>query len=194
MDFKKLVKRKKLTDYLIYGIVILAGIIADQVTKLIAVKYLQPIEDVPVIKFGDTEVFNFTYVENSGAAFGMLKDAPWVFNTISIVAVIAMLAYLFLGHSNSRLEAIAIGMMIAGGIGNMIDRICLKYVVDFLYFKLINFAVFNVADSFVCVGAGLLILAAILDICKEVRKNKEKQEEKAKNTTPCEETDTTEEE
>jgi len=179
MKFNKLIKKRRLTDYLIYLVVILAGVIADQVTKLIVVKHLKPIKDIPVIKFGDTEVFNFTYWENEGAAFGILENAPWVFNTVSVIAIIAMLLYLFLGHANSTLEAVAVGMMIAGGLGNMIDRVCLKYVVDFLYFKLINFAIFNVADSFVCIGAGLLILAAILDICKESRALKEKKAKEA---------------
>jgi len=65
-------------------------------------------------------------------------------------------------------------MIISGGIGNMIDRTLLGYVVDFIDFRLINFAVFNGADSFVCVGAGILILALILDIIKESRKRDEK--------------------
>ena len=65
-------------------------------------------------------------------------------------------------------------MIISGGIGNMIDRIALGYVVDFIDFTLIDFAVFNGADSFVCVGAGLLILALILDIVKEQKAEKEK--------------------
>ena len=187
MNFKNLIKKRKLSEYILYVVVVLAGIIADQVSKLLVVKLLKPINDIPVIKFGDTEVFNFTYHENRGAAFGMLENAPWVFNTISTIAIIAMLIYLFSGNSTSKLEAIAVGMMIAGGIGNMIDRICLKYVVDFLYFKLINFAIFNVADSLVCVGAGLLILAAILDICKESRELKSKKA--AKQTSSCEEND-----
>ena len=66
-------------------------------------------------------------------------------------------------------------MIAGGGIGNMIDRISLGYVVDFIDFTLIDFAVFNIADSFVCVGAGILILALILEIVNE-SKNKEKED------------------
>jgi signal peptidase II len=83
-----------------------------------------------------------------------------------------MVFYLFSGLSEGILAGISLSMLISGGIGNMIDRIALGYVVDFIDFRLINFAIFNGADSFVCVGAGLLILALVLDM---VREGKEKQ-------------------
>lgn len=181
-DLKKLIKRKTVFDYLLYAVIIVAGIGIDQLTKWLATKFLQPSESwmhadvVPIIRFGDTNVFSFTYVRNPGAAWGMFKDAQWVFISISTIAIIAMTAYLFLGHANSKLEAIGISMLISGGIGNMIDRLFLKYVVDFLYFELIDFPVFNGADSFVCVGAGILILALILEIVKESKAIKAKSE------------------
>jgi signal peptidase II len=78
-----------------------------------------------------------------------------------------MIGYLFSGLSEGKLAGISLAMLISGGIGNMIDRIALGYVVDFIDFRLINFAIFNGADSFVCVGAGLLVLSLILDIYKE---------------------------
>ena len=177
MDLNKLFKRRTLKDYILYISIIATGIILDQVTKLLAVKFLQPVGSVPLIKIGGTEIINLTYVENTGAAFGMLKNAPWVFNTVSVVAIILMLGYLFLGHSASTLEAISISMFVSGGIGNMIDRATLHYVVDFIDFRLINFAVFNGADSFVCVGAGLLVLAMILEIRKETKAAKEEKSE-----------------
>ena len=173
MNLQKLFKKKTLCDYVTYAAILIVGIVIDQLTKWLAVKYLMPIGSIPVIKFGNVQVFNFTYVENKGAAFGMLKNAPWVFNTISVVAIIIMLAYLFLGHAESKLSGIAISMLISGGIGNMIDRATLHYVVDFLDFRLINFAVFNGADSFVCVGAGLLVLALIIEMKNEMKKEKE---------------------
>jgi signal peptidase II len=74
-------------------------------------------------------------------------------------------------------------MIISGGIGNMIDRVALGYVVDFIDFRLINFAVFNGADSFVCVGAGIMILALILEMRREATSEKEKKTaEKAEGT------------
>lgn len=174
MKLQDLFKKRTLADYIVYVSILVGGIVIDQITKLLAVKYLMPVGSVPLIKFGETQVLNLTYVENTGAAFGMLKNAPWVFNTISTVAIIVMLAYLFLGHAESKLAGIALSMLISGGIGNMIDRTTLHYVVDFIDFRLINFAVFNGADSFVCVGAGLLVLALILEIKAEAKKEAEK--------------------
>lgn len=166
-DLKRLFKKRTAREYILYGVIIVVGIILDQLTKLLAVKYLMPVGSVPLIRFGDVQVLNLTYVENTGAAFGMLKNAPWVFNTVSVVALIAMSAYIFLGHAGAKLEAIGICMLISGGLGNMIDRVSLKYVIDFIDFRLINFAVFNGADSFVCVGAGILMLSLILQMIAE---------------------------
>ena len=168
MELKKLVKKRSVGDYLLYTALIIGGIVLDQLTKFLAVKYLMPIDTFPIIE----GIIHLTYVENTGAAFGMLKNAPWLFNTVSVVTVIAMSLYLYLGHAENKLYAVASAMVISGGIGNMIDRVSLKYVVDFIDFRLINFAVFNGADSFICVGAGLLILALVIDIIKEYRKEK----------------------
>ena len=175
---KKAYKRKRPVDYIIYSLVIAVGIILDQLTKWLSVKYLMAVNTVPIIK----NVLHLTYVENTGAAFGMLKDHRWVFIVVSTVAILAFIAYLYLGHADSTLSGIAFAMIISGGIGNMIDRLALGYVVDFIDFRLINFAVFNGADSFVCVGAGLLILALILEIVKEskAQKNNDKKSEDTK--------------
>ena len=177
MNLQDLFKKKTLRDYIVYASILLGGIIIDQLTKWLAVKYLIPVGSVPLIRFGEVQVLNLTYVENTGAAFGMLKNAPWVFNTVSVVAIVIMLGYLFLGHAESKLSGIALAMLVSGGIGNMIDRATLHYVVDFIDFRLINFAVFNGADSFVCVGAGLLVLALVLEMKEEAKKLKEAKSE-----------------
>ncbi len=161
-------KKRSLLEYILYSAIIAAGIVIDQVTKLLSVKFLMPLNTVPLIK----NVLHLTYVENTGAAFGMMKDQRWIFITVSAVTIIGMLLYLYLGHANNTLYAVSISMVISGGIGNMIDRLALGYVVDFIDFRLINFAVFNGADSFVCVGAGLLMLALILDIIAEYKNGK----------------------
>ncbi len=160
-----MVKKRTVFEYIIYTAVIAVGISLDQLTKLLSVLYLKPITTLPIIK----NVIHLTYVENRGAAFGMLADQRWIFITVSTVAIVAMLIYLYLGHAENTLMAISLAMIISGGIGNMIDRIALGYVVDFIDFRLINFAVFNGADSFVCVGAGLLLLSIILPETKERR-------------------------
>ena len=163
---------KKLSyfEYGLYSLIILAGIALDQLTKWLAVKFLSPIDTLPLID----GVLHLTYVENRGAAFGMLANHRWVFIIISTVTIIAMLYVLFSAKLPNKLYTVSVSMIISGGIGNMIDRTLLGYVVDFIDFRLINFAVFNGADSFVCIGAGILILALILDIVKEGRKRDDK--------------------
>lgn len=155
------------TYFLMIGI-ILSGIFLDQLTKFLAVRYLAPVDTVPLWK----NVLHLTYVENTGAAFGMMKDARWVFLILSTAAIVGIAVYLFFGYARGTLATVAFSMIVSGGIGNMIDRIALGYVIDFIDFRLIHFAVFNGADSFVCVGAGLLVLSLILDILHEKKEKK----------------------
>ncbi len=167
-------KKLKAIYYVIYTAVILGGIGLDQLSKILAVKLLAPIGSVPLW----SGVLHLTYVENKGAAFGMLADHRWVFMSISSVAIIAIALYLYSGRNTSKLYTSALMLIISGGIGNMIDRIALGYVVDFIDFALIDFAVFNIADSLVCIGAGLLILSLVLDIIKEAKLQKAKKASK----------------
>ena len=148
---------------LLWILIIIGVITLDQVSKLLAIAHLKGGDSFVIID----KVLRFTYVENRGAAFGMLANNRWVFLIISTVAIAAMIFYLFSGLSEGRLAGIALSMLISGGIGNMIDRVALGYVLDFIDFRLINFAIFNGADSFVCVGAGLLILSLVLEVIRE---------------------------
>ena len=152
----------------IWIVIILLTVFLDQLTKYLTVFFLKPIDTLPIIK----DVIHLTYVENPGAAFGMMKDARWLFMTVSTVAIIGLSIYLFKKKSQTKLENIALCFIIGGGIGNMIDRVALGYVVDMIDFRLIDFAVFNVADSFVCIGAGLLMLFIILTGVKEWKAEK----------------------
>ena len=163
-------KKTHFSEYALYSAIIILGLALDQLTKWLAVKFLMPIDTFPIIK----DVLHLTYVENRGAAFGMLANHRWVFIIISTVTIIAMLFALYSKKLPNKLYTISVSMIISGGIGNMIDRTLLGYVVDFIDFRLINFAVFNGADSFVCVGAGILVLALILDIIEESRKRDDK--------------------
>ena len=150
---------------------IIAGIIfLDQLSKWLTVINLGLGETFPLIE----GVFHFTYVRNTGAAFSIFNepDERWIFMSISTVAIIALSIYLWKNRKGSKLLCVALSFIVGGGIGNMIDRSILKYVIDMLDFRLINFAIFNVADSFVCVGVGLFALAVILDEIKEVKKQK----------------------
>lgn len=132
----------------------LSAIAIDQVTKYLAVTLLKPVGYVPLWR----DVLHLTYVENTGAAFGMLENHRWVFMIISAAAIIGMVIFMFKFRVNNTIFNLSMGMIIGGGIGNMIDRVANGFVVDFIDFTLINFAVFNGADSFVCVGAVLLFI------------------------------------
>ena len=152
-------------------LMIIAGIIfLDQLSKWLTVINLGLHETFPLIE----GVFHFTYVRNTGAAFSLF-DKPeerWIFMSISTVAIIALAIYLWYNRKGSKLLCVALSFIIGGGIGNMVDRCILKYVIDMLDFRLINFAIFNVADSFVCVGVGLFALAVILEEIENSKKEK----------------------
>ncbi len=144
---------------IIYLGVVLAVVLLDWISKYIAVAYLKPISSIPIIK----DVLHLTYVENRGAAFGMLQNQRWIFMVISTI-VIAVLIFVIVkfGKRLHPLMMTGISFALGGGIGNMIDRTLYGYVVDFIDFTLIDFAVFNLADSFVCVGVGLMVLDILL--------------------------------
>lgn len=158
----------------------LLAVVLDQVTKILAVKYLMPVDTVPIIK----NVLHLTYLENTGAAFGSLKNSRWVFLAVSTFAIIALVFYMFRFKPKNRVLSAGLAFIIGGGIGNMIDRLAKGYVVDFVDFRLINFAVFNVADSFVCVGAALVIIYIFFFAEKEDKnaKNEKKESKNEENT------------
>lgn len=144
-------------------------VVLDQVTKLAVVEKLAPIGTYPLIE----DIFHFTYVENRGAAFGMLADHRWVFMILSTAAIVVMLVWLFLEKPKSWWIRVSAAFVIAGGIGNMIDRVRLGYVVDFIDCRFIDFYVFNVADSFVCIGCGMFLAAAVYMEIMEQKKKKQ---------------------
>ena len=165
-------KKKSTAEYILYSAITIGGILIDQLTKFLVSEFMHIGQSIPIIK----NFLHLTYTTNDGAAFGMMDGARWLFIVISVIAITAFAAYLYLGHAESTLYAVAIAMVVSGGIGNMIDRVGLGFyvnpqgggeVIDFIDFCGIWNAIFNGADSFVCVGAGLLILALVLDIKKE---------------------------
>ncbi|MBE6637549.1 MAG: signal peptidase II [Ruminococcaceae bacterium] len=139
---------------ILWSAIIVGSVILDQVTKFLVVRDLMPISTHMVWE----GVLRFRYVENTGAAFGMLKGQRWFFIILSTIAIVGIMIYLVkCRRSIPPLFGIALAMIAGGGIGNQIDRIANGYVVDFIEFLFVDFAVFNVADCFVTVGACLLI-------------------------------------
>lgn len=194
----KIFKKQPTRNYIIYSAIILGGIFIDQLSKWLVVKYMDMYESIPLIK----NFLHITYTTNDGAAFGMMDGEAGraVFITISVLAILGFCGYLFLGHAENMLYGVSLAMVISGGIGNMIDRWGFGFyvnpstgmgeVVDFIDFCGIWNAIFNGADSFVCVGAGMLILALVIDLVKEFKAEKAK---KLQAGEPAEATETTEE-
>ena len=146
----------------ILALLLLIGL--DQFTKDLAVRYLKNQPAVPIWQ----GVLELNYLENKGAAFGMLKNQKWFFIFIAIV-ILGIICYILWKTPNQKkyitLHAL-LTLIAAGAIGNMIDRIRFDYVVDFIYFKLIHFPIFNVADIYVtCCTIAIVIL--LLFVYKE---------------------------
>jgi lipoprotein signal peptidase len=132
-------------------------IAADQVSKYFVIQNLKPIGSVPVIE----GFFNLTYLENKGAAFGFMQNLQWFFIPATIIGCTALTIVLFRYKKHTFLSYVSLLLVIAGGIGNLIDRIYLGYVVDFFDFPFFGY-IFNVADCCVTVGAVLLIITVFL--------------------------------
>ena len=157
---------------LLWILIVIGVITLDQVSKLLVLATLKGEGSLVIIN----KVLRFTYVENRGAAFGMLDDKRWVFLLLSTVGIAAMIVILFKFSRGDKLLSTALAFVIGGGIGNMIDRIFLGFVVDFIdfyAFPSVWMWVFNVADAFVCVGAGLMMLYIVLDTVKEIKAKKQ---------------------
>lgn len=153
-------KSLSLKAYYIIGfisIILLIGL--DQVTKFLAVKFLYDGTVIDIIP----NVFCLKYLENRGAAFGMLQDQLIFFVIITTVLLVVM-PYIYsiipLEARYNPMRFCAI-LLYSGAIGNMIDRIRLNYVIDFLYFELIDFPIFNVADIYVTVTCAIFFLLMI---------------------------------
>lgn len=151
--------KKKTTHYLSYLLATLSMIFAiflDQYTKLLAVENLKNQAPIDIIE----NVFQLHYLENRGAAFGILQNQKIFFVIIGIIILIVALFFYFkMPHERHFIPLrICLLLIASGAIGNMIDRIRLNYVIDFFYFELIDFPIFNVADIYVTLSAGLLIV------------------------------------
>ena len=139
-------------------IAVLVLIAADQITKYLTVTYLKPVSTVEIIK----NILSFTYVENRGAAFGILQNSRWLFIIFTVVVIAVLIAYTIKKKISNKLYKISSALIIAGGIGNLIDRIFKGYVVDMIEVTFINYPVFNFADCCVVVGAILFCLYVLI--------------------------------
>ncbi len=156
---------------MLFTIIVSALLIAaDQFTKYLAVTYLAPVGTMPLIP----GIIQLQFILNDGMAFSLLSGSRWLLVSVTGVALLALLIYLLFKRPNCRLEYFAWLLILSGGIGNLIDRIFSGYVVDFFSLQFMEFAVFNVADCYVTVGAALLIVWLIIGEVKAHKENKKK--------------------
>lgn len=137
-------------------IVFLILVLADQGTKLWAISALKDKAPIPLIQ----GIFELQYLENRGAAFGIFQNKQWFFLIITIIVVGVLLWFLVHIPDEKKYRYLywCLCILGSGAVGNMIDRLLRKYVVDFIYFKLIDFPIFNVADIYVTVSVFCLVL------------------------------------
>ena len=169
-------------------VLMIVTVALDQLSKYLVVANMELYESVDVIP----GVFRFTYIHNDGAAFGSMDEHRWIFMVLSTVAIIGILVYLFWKKPQDKLLLSSLILITGGGIGNMIDRIALGYVIDFIdfcAFPKIWMWIFNIADSCVCIGAGLLALWLILDMVREDKAEKAKKSAEAVNSNEVEAND-----
>ena len=151
-------KQNKWMIWITGMISIIVLVLLDQYTKVLAVKHLKDQADIPILK----NIFELSYVENRGAAFGMMqnKQTFFIITTVFVVALILWIYHTMPMEKKFMPGRITLVFIVAGAIGNFIDRVSQGFVVDFLYFKLINFPVFNVADIYVT--CSVFVLAFLL--------------------------------
>lgn len=148
--------RSKPTQFALFFIGLIAALFLDQWTKYQAVLHLK--DGAPLVIWDG--VFELLYSENRGAAFGMLQGRQTFFFLVAaVVVIVVMYAMIRMPATRHYLPLeLCMLLVLSGALGNMIDRVSQGYVVDFLYFKLINFPIFNVADCYVTVSAFILVL------------------------------------
>lgn len=153
----------------ILPIVFCAVLVAvDQAVKLLVVEYLKPIEYLDVLD----GILRLRYVENTGAVFGSFAAHTFVLTVFSVILLGVTIYFLVTNKSKSKFVNFCLLLMVSGGLGNIIDRIRLHYVVDYIEPLFVDFAVFNFADCLITVGAGMLIVYLIVDIFKDTKGNK----------------------
>jgi len=140
----------------VYYIIAISICLLDQFSKFCVEKFFHQTSGMPVI----SGVFHVTLVHNTGIAFGMFKEHPSIFAALSLLAIILIIYFLnWKKNALSVLEKTALCFILGGTCGNFIDRVRHGYIVDFIDFRV--WPVFNIADSFITIGAAILIISIL---------------------------------
>lgn len=163
---------------MLLNVILIAVIVGlDQWTKYLTVEHIKPIGTLPIVQ----DAFHLTYVENRGAAFSILQGKRIFFVVLTLVVVAVLLVVLYRKAKGEPLLRASLIMIAGGAIGNLIDRAVLGYVVDMIDFRIINYAVFNVADCFVVVGT-ILLAVYILFFDRVLLSDKKKEQNEQSET------------
>ena len=139
----------------------------DQITKFLAVKYLKGGEPFELIK----GFVRFNYSENTGMAFSMFSGGRVIFVILTCVVALGIIIYMYTRAQKNLWLYWSLGVIVAGAIGNLIDRIFLGYIIDFINPTFVDFAVFNIADCAVTLGTVSLVAYLVFDIFKKEKKD-----------------------
>lgn len=139
---------------ILYIVLFFALLSTDVITKDLVVEKLPLGRTVPLIE----DIFHFTYVRNTGAAFGIFENSTLVLSIVSVIILLVVILLTFRINPEDENMKLAVCLICAGAVGNLVDRVSLGYVIDFIDVRLINFAIFNLADCFVCIGAFLMVV------------------------------------
>lgn len=150
---------------LLFFLISILLIALDQLSKWWIVQHMELYQSIPVI----SDFFYITSHRNRGAAFGILQEQRWFFIVVTTCVVIAIIVFMVKMKKETILTKTALSFVLGGAVGNMIDRIQTGEVVDFFHFQFgsYHFPIFNVADSAICVGVVLFLIANLLDYKKE---------------------------
>ena len=163
---------------------LLVGI--DRLTKWLAATYVKPKSSINLISFGDREWLNLTYQENTGAAFSILRDKKLFLIILTSIIILGVIILMVTKRVKKPVYIWSFALIVAGGVGNLIDRIFYGYVIDFVDVRIIKFAVFNFADICAVVGTVMLILFYIIDEIKASKAKKAKAAEQAEEAVNTE--------
>ena len=157
--------------FVFYCIFVAVAVVADQITKYLTVANIPLHGDVPAID----GLFHFTYVQNTGAAWSMMSGMRWLFVALFVVlTALVLFEYFKKPMPFSKFERWCIAAIYGGGLGNMIDRVRLGYVVDMIEVDFMSFPVFNVADCFITCGT-IALLVSLFFFNKQFWKDEKKQ-------------------
>ena len=155
---------------MLYAILVVALVALDQLVKFLVRANIDLGEGVPFLP----HILQLTYVKNTGAAFSLFEEHTWILTLVSLAASILLTVLIIKKVFPHPFAMVCLSVVLAGAVGNLIDRVLNGVVVDYINVLFMHFAIFNFADICVCVGVGLLMLVVLLDSFKKEESAKQK--------------------